>query len=405
LSVPTIASAPDFYTYGPSPISQAELARPNRIECRWPDGMAGVFNGTWLRENSMGHGIDPVTREGIADPAELLRHTVVAAGLEHGELVVTWSDHLRCSYSSGWLRSVAAGEQRMSAGLPIATPWVTTDAPSTIQGERRVDLPTIAWPTSPTSEVLLDLTTDLLRYGAVRLTGGPVGVDDLEGFAVHLGPLRETNFGRVWDVVAKVDPDSTAYTGRSLVPHTDLPSRERPPGFQALHCIANTCSGGLNQMSDGLAIVNHLATAEPEHHQALTMLRWVFMSKGSTIDHRWSAPVVETEPADGSLIIRGFSPVRAFPDMPPDEVERSYAAIARLHELGADPAFQIESAFEPGDAVIFDNRRMLHARSAFDPEICSRHLRGCYLDHDDVRSVARVLLRRTSRTTSELTTS
>ncbi len=245
MSVPTVPASPDFYTYPRAPIAHATLAGPNRIECRWSDGLVGWFNGTWLRENSMGHGIDVVTREGIADPAELLRHTVTAAVVEFGELNISWSDNFTCDYASGWLRSVAAGEQRMSAGLPHATPWVTMDAPATIDGERRDVLPTYGWPLAPTPDVLLELTIDLLRYGAVRLTGGPVGADDLERFAAHLGPLRETNFGRVWDVVAKVDPDSTAYTGRPLVPHTDLPSRERPPGFQALHCIANTCSGGL----------------------------------------------------------------------------------------------------------------------------------------------------------------
>jgi gamma-butyrobetaine dioxygenase len=75
------------------------------------------------------------------------------------------------------------------------------------------------------------------------------------------------------------------------------------------------------------------------------------------------------------------------------DVDRSYEAMARFHTLGADPAFQIESAFVPGDAVIFDNRRMLHARSAYDPTAGMRRLRGCYFDPDDLRSTVRVLTR------------
>ncbi len=389
MTVTDEAVAPDFYRYASRPASLATLCS-GLLEVRWPDGTVGTFNGTWLRENSVGFGIDPVTREGIARPADLLGRRLVHVALEAAgaQVVAGWDDGLTHRFATAWLHSVAIDGQTAMAGIPRQEPWVTPCAPAHYPGVRRDQLPTSPWPPSANEGDLLD---SLLRHGVVRLAGGPTGRDDLESFARSLGPLIDTNFGRVWDVIAKVDPDSTAYTGRALVPHTDLPTRERPPGFQALHCIENTCSGGLNQIADGLAIVEYLRTCEPDHHDALTTLRWVFMSKGRGIDHRWSAPVVEPDAGDGTIIIRGFSPLRAFPDMPVSDVDRSYAAIARLHELGADPAFRIESSFRPGDAVIFDNRRILHARSAFDPTAGSRHLRGCYLSTDDIRSRARVL--------------
>lgn len=394
MTVTEEAVTPDFYVYDSRPVSRVELS-DNELELAWPDGTIGTFNGTWLRENSVGHGIDPVTREGIASPTDVLGHRMIDAGLESGgdTVVVGWEDGLVHGYSAGWLHSVADQRQGVMAGLPRQEPWVTVGAPPQFPGVRLVDLPTQRWPPPGDGSALATLLESLLRHGVVRLVDGPVGLDDLESMATELGPLVETNFGRVWDVVTKVEPDSTAYTDRALIPHTDLPTRERPPGFQVLHCIENDCAGGLSQMADGLAIVDYLRVFEPEHHDALTTLRWIFMSKGRSIDHRWSAPVVEPDAGDGTIIIRGFSPTRAFPDMPVGEVDRSYAAIARLHQLGADPSFQIESRFRAGDAVIFDNRRILHARSAFDGSHGTRHLRGCYLATDDVRSTARVLTR------------
>jgi gamma-butyrobetaine dioxygenase len=43
---------------------------------------------------------------------------------------------------------------------------------------------------------------------------------------------------------------------------------------------------------------------------------------------------------------------------------------------------------------MFDNCRLLHGRSAFDPSEGLRHLQGCYIDIDGPRSLYRVLRRR-----------
>ena len=52
---------------------------------------------------------------------------------------------------------------------------------------------------------------------------------------------------------------------------------------------------------------------------------------------------------------------------------------------------------------MFDNDRVLHGRTGFDPEEGMRHLQGCYIDHDAPRSRYRVLHRNstTSRRTTE----
>lgn len=384
------APPPDFYTYPAVPIESVVMSG-NLVEVSWPHGR-GQLNGTWLRENTVGHGIDPVTREGVGDPGEHRQHRLASATVVDGELEVGWEDGLTHTFASGWLHSFVSNQQLTTAGLVDPVPWVTPAADATIDGERRSDLPTFGWPVNPSDSALLEILNQLQAYGAIRLVDGPLDDDALERFIARIAPLRDTNFGHVWDVKAKVDPDSTANTGRSLVPHTDLPTRENPPGFQALHCVENTCVGGLNQMSDALAIVRYLKGREPHVYEALTNLNWVFQSKGKGIDHRWRGPIVDFG-ADGALIIRGFSPVRAYPAMAVGDIDRSYEAMARFHHLGADPAFQIESAFVPGDAVIFDNRRMLHARSGYDPTAGIRRLRGCYFDPDDVRSTTRVLTR------------
>ena len=56
--------------------------------------------------------------------------------------------------------------------------------------------------------------------------------------------------------------------------------------------------------------------------------------------------------------------------------------------------FLCRTPFSPGDLILFDNRRMLHGRAAFDPQSGVRRLEGCYLDRDEILSRLRVLARR-----------
>ena len=80
--------------------------------------------------------------------------------------------------------------------------------------------------------------------------------------------------------------------------------------------------------------------------------------------------------------------MRGFPDMDEADLPRAYAALRVFSETAADPRFQVRYRFEPGDLVGFDNRRVLHGREAYG-STGWRHLRGCYIDHDEIHSYAR----------------
>ena len=44
-----------------------------------------------------------------------------------------------------------------------------------------------------------------------------------------------------------------------------------------------------------------------------------------------------------------------------------------------------------GECIVFDNHRIAHGRASFIKGSGARHLRGCYVDRGDLRSVYRVL--------------
>jgi len=75
-----------------------------------------------------------------------------------------------------------------------------------------------------------------------------------------------------------------------------------------------------------------------------------------------------------------------------------YSALARFAEMLNDPMNTYEYTLREGDAVVFDNRRVLHARTAFrdKPGVVkrgeiNRWLKGCYLEADALADRVRVL--------------
>ena len=77
------------------------------------------------------------------------------------------------------------------------------------------------------------------------------------------------------------------------------------------------------------------------------------------------------------------------PDMATDVLHKWYRAYRSLCAILADPGSAMEITLEPSDLVVFDNRRVLHGRSAF-AVTDRRHLQGCYADIDAIRSALRI---------------
>jgi gamma-butyrobetaine dioxygenase len=386
--------APDFYRYEWTPLVAAET--DGRFVClRWADGIELRVFDLWLRENFVGPGgVNADTREGTVDPADLtddihMRRAEVAAD---GSLSVRFEPgDIAARYHPGWLHHIALGQQHATSWLPEPEPWTTaklTEPPTRDGRDILTD-----------DEVLRHWVNDLLCHGIARLENLPTDLDFGIRLGARIGAIRETNFGAVWDVRADVELDgdptknSNANTRQRLAPHTDLPTRETPPGFQFLHCIVNTTTGGFSTMADGAAVAAHIEEHHPEDFEALSTLRWIFFNRGRGLDHRWSGPIIDLGVAGSPLTLRAFYPLKAFPDMDEGDIPRAYRAARRFSQVAADDRFQMRYPFRPGDLVGFDNRRILHGRDAYESN-GHRHLRGFYMDHDEIRSFARVANRR-----------
>ena len=204
---------------------------------------------------------------------------------------------------------------------------------------------------------------------------------------------RRTNFGRHFDVVSLPRPNSNAYTALKLHCHTDLPNWEVPPGYQLLHCLRNDATGGESLLVDGFNVLRALKSKDPAAFEVLATVPLDFGFEDEDADVRYRAPAIALD-GDGNVDELRFNiAVMGVLNVPAERMLEVYRAHRRLAALIRDPGFELRYRFSAGDLVAFDNRRVLHGRTAFAAASGPRHLQGCYVDRDVLFSRIRVLER------------
>ncbi|KAI9846527.1 MAG: hypothetical protein M1837_003948 [Sclerophora amabilis] len=254
-------------------------------------------------------------------------------------------------------------------------------------------------------KVLLQALLQLKKYGLVFLKDVPQGDERaVERIGERIGVLRDTFYGRTWDVRSMVDAKNVAYTSQRLGLHMDLLYFADPPGLQLLHCLRNTTEGGSSLFADSFRAASELLAAKPNCGTALKEFPVTWHYRNDSQHYHYTRPTVELErymaksSRQASISNVNWSP----PFQAPFEVNngthdngqhlRLYLHSARLlaEKMEADEAL-FEMRLEEGQCVIFNNRRVVHGRRAFDAGSGERWLKGAYLDGDAFRSRFRVL--------------
>jgi gamma-butyrobetaine dioxygenase len=229
-----------------------------------------------------------------------------------------------------------------------------------------------------------------LGFAIVRST--PIEYGTVLQVAETFGHVRSTNYGDLFDVRVEADARNLAFTGLAISPHTDNPYRDPVPTMQLLHCLSNAVDGGESGLVDGFKAAAMLRDENPAAFRVLTSTPAPFAWSGGDASLRAERPLIEV---DGRRRIReirfnnrSMQPLR----LPYDDLVAFYAAYRAFAEAVARPDLLLTFRLEPGDCLIFDNVRLLHARTAFaDTATGSRHLQGCYADLDGLNSTVAML--------------
>jgi gamma-butyrobetaine dioxygenase len=331
--------------------------------------------------------MDLLTGQRLHDPSDL------DLDLQYVVLSETASGSFRVRFSDGHEAEFVAGDILAEAALP---PGEHDVPPVQMWTGTLTQLPRAEWRSSPSEDELTAWLDAFLRYGFIIFSNVSSVHHEVLKVAHAFGFARETNFGTVFDVRSVPNATDLAYTPVKLDPHTDNPYRSPVPGVQLLHCLANETSGGLSTLVDGYAVGEALRTRDPEAFRVLTTTPVRFRYRDAVTELVASAPPIELDVA-GHVKTIHFSPRLDFvPLLPPDELTTYYRARRTFDHMLRTSEFEIRFLLDRGDLVMFDNCRLLHGRTGFNPQEGLRHLQGCYIDIDGPRSLYRVLRRNAS---------
>jgi gamma-butyrobetaine dioxygenase len=362
-------------------------------------GAVPGFGASWLRANCpCPQCRDPGSGQRLVSLTDLPPGGRVTAVTPEGDgLRVTFGpDGHQAVFSRSWLARQAApgADERTEDGKRL---WTAADLggvpPAWSWAEYRAS-----------AQARADCLASVLRDGLAVLRGVPREPGAVLTVAQTMGYVRETNYGRLFDVRVTATPSNLAFTGLPIAPHTDNPYRDPVPTVQLLHCLESAVAGGDSGLVDGFMAAGLLRAADPDAFALLAATPVTFAYADATAALSATRPIIGTDPAGRVREVRfnnrsmrpwrPAGPALAGPALadPVAGAEAFDAAGRAFAEILARPALMLTFRLEPGDCMVFDNTRVLHARTGF-AAAGSRHLQGCYADLDGVSSALAVLRR------------
>jgi len=333
------------------------------------------FTWRWIKD----HGEDPQsvdreTGQRLVDTFAIHPNLQASdARVEGANLVVEWADGAPAT-------SVAIDTLAQASGVFTAPDerqlWTAVTAPDPV--------PVAFAELARSDETLGQALGHLLRDGFTVVDGLPNDLDSTRALIDRLGGVRNSVFGDIWSVVSGSGQHAdSAYASIGLEPHTDGTYSYEGPGFQVLHFTQTGDSGGESELVDGMAVCQQLRELNPAYVKTLATVE---------VPARYVEPGVELvarRPALRFNHLGRFSQIsfnnydRTPLWLPPAEMDAFYEAYLALHELVMQPSNRFVRRLDEGEALIFDNWRLLHGRTAFTGE---RRFQGGYLNQEDVQS-------------------
>ena len=356
----------------------------------WPGGASSRYHAVWLRD----HGQDAASRD-PGNGQKMLSATDIPADLRIRDATLS-GPRLEVSFDDGSLTWLDIDWLHRHAYDRPADETLIPRERKTWGGDLDTDGVSESFSRVADDQAVLEQWLQWIdTLGFARLRDVPAVPGALLDVIALFGFVRETNYGRLFEVRSEPDPVNMAYTRMALDPHTDNPYRDPVPTLQLLHCLENSAAGGETSVVDGFRVAEILRQENPAHFTLLSRYNATFRYCG---DHQSDLtahrPMLEVT-QDGRLIqvrinSRSFQSLTGVPfDLVPD----FYAAYRHLVEITRRPEVIVTFRLEPGELFVVDNTRVLHGRMGFT-KTGLRWLQGAYADLDGLRSTLALLRRR-----------
>lgn len=353
----------------------------------WQDQTQSTFHHIWLRDNCRCADCgDPATgRRNLRLTDIALDVAPVEVRLNgQNDLNVTWSDGHRSAYAGRWLKRHAydTASRTSRAFKPQLWTEQTRNAPPRLAFADVLSDP----------ETFLAMLHHVRDHGLCFLQDAPAEAGRLEPLAARIGPIQESNFGRVQDLVVDHSKQSVANRTVALKPHTDEPYRASPPGILLFHCIETDVNGaGSSLFMDGFELAEQVRRQDPEGFMALARNKCTYRRHfAGDVDLIAEAPTLSLDEFGNLSGVRINDRVAAPAAMAADDVAPFYRGLQKLLALAEDEGRALKVTLRPGDVAVFDNHRILHGRTELSMK-GRRFLQWLQVERGDFHSTMRIV--------------
>lgn len=279
-------------------------------------------------------------------------------------------------FDAAWLRSHCYSDQERLTRRHKPVLW---------DSSLTEDLPRVNYPDAlEKPEQLLEIYDAVRTYGLCLLEEVPKYREGTEEIAGLLSFVRETHYGRVFEIISSPNPAVIANAPVPLRPHTDENFREPPPGIMIFHSIrASEDGGGKSVMTDGFRLAADFKEQYPNEYELLTKAPIPHRRFIKGVGLRAEAPVISLDYFGNIREFRLNERTMGPLDLPVDLIEPVYSALSKMFTLSYESKYHVSYLLKDGEALVFDNARVLHARTGFNG---NRHVRLTHVGSDEFYS-------------------
>ncbi len=240
-------------------------------------------------------------------------------------------------------------------------------------------------------ESYLDFLRSLRDYGIAVIRGHePIGIENMAGL---IGRLAAAAYNPVFELKPQKNAHTLGNSTQVVPPHTDESYLHTPTGILVLYCINPAKEGGESVMVDGFKLAEQLRAQDPQAFDLLCRVpqanHRIVPDEG--LDHRTRNRAFNVD-ENGNLVGFRFHPRAMAPtDVAPELARQLHEANAQVCRLMFDESNQVCFQLEAGDAVFFDNHRVMHSRKGFSD--LDRHLQICNVSRESFHQKLRLSLR------------
>lgn len=340
------------------------------LRIHFDDQSHADFHYFWLRHNCDGDR-NPLTGEHTECSSDFpldIRPRFVELSEDGQKLEVVWDRERpghESVYSIPWLR-----EHAYAVDLPEVLPPPSALAPVEVFSK-----------TLTQEQLIATCIQRLDSHGLILVRGYHEDTESLISLFEHANyRVRTTHFGRIEDLrtdnTTNQNTDQLGYTDAAIQLHTDQPFIDHPPRYQLLHCQTPAHHGGESFLVDALQAARYLQHTDTPTFLRLTTTPVRFHRKQKAFESLNVSPILTMNGTTGFQV--RYSYFTMAPHRRPfGEMEAWYRAYNRFATLVRDRRYQYRFRLEAGDFVLYDNFRMLHARTGFSGP---RWVKGVYFD-------------------------